>query len=236
VQSAIGPSGNLLPAAARTAAAAAFSRLVTIPAIDRSVATRFKWHCCRLAATRTNHRCTLCRSRTVAGPPLVVLLCLTASLATLWGRITTFLKERLISSGEGEVLPAIAARKLNISGHGSPRGNCTAQYAFVCKYSFEIKKLVPESGFLVYRDCCWTGYWRTCWCHEWALNWGDWGDKRPWLLRGRSISMKFPLTISRSKKDRTFIEHLQYTVVWWGIPMLLLELVGIPWREWSLCC
>jgi hypothetical protein len=48
--------------------------------------------------------------------------------------------------------------------------------------------------------------------------------------------MKFPLTISRSKKDRTFIEHLQYTVVWWGIPMLLLELVGIPWREWSLCC
>src|SRR5208283_5242997 len=118
---------------ARTAAAApaaAFARLVTIPAKDRAVATRFKRHCCRLSATRTNHRCSLCRSRTVAGAPLIVLLCLTAILATLWGRITTFLKERLISSSEGEVLPAIAARKLNISGHGSPRGDCTAQSAF----------------------------------------------------------------------------------------------------------
>jgi hypothetical protein len=145
MQRTIGPSRNLLPGAARTAAATALARLVTIPAVDRSVATRFKWHCCRLAATRTNHRCTLCRSRTVAGPPLVVLLCLTASLATLWGRITTFLKERLISSGEGEVLPAIATRKLNISGHGSPRGNCTAQYAFVCKYILlKLKNLCSE--------------------------------------------------------------------------------------------
>jgi hypothetical protein len=66
----------------------------------------------------------------VAGTPLVVLLCLTATLATLWGRITTFLKERLISSGEGKVLPAIAARKLNISGHGSPRGDCTVHFVF----------------------------------------------------------------------------------------------------------
>src|ERR1039457_6413355 len=111
----IGPLQKLrMAAAARTAAAttaAAFARLVAIPAEHRTIATRFKRHCCRLAATRTNHRCSLCRSRTVAGPPLVVLLCLTAILATLWGRITTFLKERLISSGEGEVLPAIAARK-----------------------------------------------------------------------------------------------------------------------------
>jgi len=122
-----------LPAASAgtsAATAAALARRVAIPAKDRAVATRFKRHCCRLAATGTYHRCTLCRSRTVAGPPLIVLLCLTATLATFWGRITTFLKERLISSGEGEVLPAIAARKLNISGHGSPRGNCTAQCLF----------------------------------------------------------------------------------------------------------
>ncbi len=130
-----------LPAAtARTAAAgstAAFAGLVAVPAEDGTIATRFKRHCCRLAATRTNHRCTLCRSRTVAGPPLIVLLCLTAILATLWGRITTFLKERLISSGEGKVLPAIAARKLNISGHGSPRGDCTGQSVLCAQQLFQ---------------------------------------------------------------------------------------------------
>jgi hypothetical protein len=102
-------------AAARTSAAtttaAAFARLVAIPAKDRAITTRLKRHCCRLAATRTNHRCSLCWSRTVAGAPLIVFLCLTAILATLWGRVTAFLEERLISSGEGKVLPAIAARK-----------------------------------------------------------------------------------------------------------------------------
>ena len=131
---------QLPAAAARIAAAtaaAALASLVAIPAIYRTVATRFKRHCCRLSATRTNHRCSLCRSRTVAGAPLIVLLCLTASLATLWGRVAAFLKERLISSGEGEILPAIAARKLNVSGHGSPRENCTAQCAFLRKVSFE---------------------------------------------------------------------------------------------------
>jgi len=126
-----GPFNNELTAAAAgtstAATAAALAGLVAIPAEDRTITARFKGHSCRLSATRTNHRCSLCRSRTVAGAPLVVLLCHTAILATLWGRVTTFLKERLISSGEGEVLPAIAARKLNISGHGSPRGDCTAQ-------------------------------------------------------------------------------------------------------------
>jgi hypothetical protein len=53
---------------------------------------------------------------------LLVFLCLTARLAALWGRVTTFLKERLISSGEGKVLPAIAARNLHVSGHRSPWG------------------------------------------------------------------------------------------------------------------
>jgi hypothetical protein len=142
-----------LPAATAriTAAAAAFTSLVAIPAIDRTVATRFKRHCCRLSATRTNHRCTLCRSRTIARSPLIVFLCLTAILATLWGRVAAFLKERLISSGEGEILPAIAARKLNISGHGSPLGNCTAQCAILRKVSFELKKLAPGED-----SCVWS--------------------------------------------------------------------------------
>ncbi len=141
-------------AAARTAAAgatatAALARLVAVPAKHRTIATRLKRHCCRLAATRTNHRSSLCRSRTVAGAPLIVLLCLTAILATFWGRITAFLKERLISSGEGEVLPAIAARKLNISGHGSPRGDCTAQPHFCTRgFFFNLKNLRTENGIL----------------------------------------------------------------------------------------
>ena len=117
-------------ASTRATAAAALARLVAIPAENRTIATRLERHCCRLAATRTNHRRRLCRSRTVAGTPLVVLLCHTAILATFWGRIAAFLKERLISSGEGEVLPTIAASKLNISGHGSPRGDCTAPSHF----------------------------------------------------------------------------------------------------------
>jgi hypothetical protein len=68
-----------------------------------------------------------------------VFLCLTASLATLWGRITAFLEERLISSGEGKVLPAIAARKLNISGHGSPRGDCTVQSVIYTQVIFSMQ-------------------------------------------------------------------------------------------------
>jgi hypothetical protein len=103
------------PARASTAgtSAAAFARLVAVATKHRTITARFEGHGCRLAATRTNYRRSLCRSRTIAGTPtpLVVLLCLTASLATFRGRITTFLEERLIRSCEGEVLPAIAARK-----------------------------------------------------------------------------------------------------------------------------
>jgi hypothetical protein len=53
---------------------------------------------------------------------LLVFLCLAARFATLWGRVTTFLKERLISCGEGKILSAIAARNLLVSGHKSPLG------------------------------------------------------------------------------------------------------------------
>jgi hypothetical protein len=59
---------------------------------------------------------------------LIVFLCHTARLATLGSRVTAFLEERLIGSGEGKILPAIAASKLNISGHGSPRADCTAHF------------------------------------------------------------------------------------------------------------
>jgi hypothetical protein len=127
---------------ATTTATAPLTRLIAIPAKHRAIATRFKRYGCGLATSRTNHRSTLRWSRTVTGTPatLIVLLCLTASLAPLWGRITTFLKERLIRRGESKVLPAVTTRKLHISGHGSPRGDCTAQQAVCVKsYSNPIK-------------------------------------------------------------------------------------------------
>ena len=59
------------------------------------------------------------RSGTIPGasPTLFALLCHTARFAALGGRITAFLEERLIRSGERKVLSTVTARKLNISGH-----------------------------------------------------------------------------------------------------------------------
>lgn len=123
-------------ASVRSRSAVSFACLVAIPAINRPVATRFKRHGSGLSATCTNYRSALCRAGTVACAPLVVLLCLSARLATLWGRKTTFLKERLIGSGEGKVTPAVAALKLNISRHGNPRScDCTAHFVFSRKNS-----------------------------------------------------------------------------------------------------
>jgi len=30
----------------------------------------------------------------------------------------------------------------------------------------------------------------------------------------------------------TFAQRLGDLAIWWGIPMVLLELVGVPWRLW----
>jgi hypothetical protein len=77
---------------------------------------------------------------------LLVFLCRAARLATLWGRITTFLKERLISSGEGEILPAIAARNLHISGHRSPWGELYSPIRKISKGFFSKNELSGASG------------------------------------------------------------------------------------------
>ena len=108
-------------------ATAAFTCLVAVTAKYRTIAARFKWNSRWLAAARADHRCSVGWSRTITGasPTLFALLCLTARLAALGGRITAFLKERLIRSGERKILSTITARKLNVSGHGSPRGDCT---------------------------------------------------------------------------------------------------------------
>jgi hypothetical protein len=124
---------NLVTSARASSAAAtataAFTCLVAIAAEDRAIPAGFKRYGSRLPAPGTDHRSPLRRSRTVAATaptPLVVFLCHTARLATLRGRVAALLEERLISSGEGKILSAIAASKLNVAGHGSPRAECTA--------------------------------------------------------------------------------------------------------------
>ncbi len=109
------------------AAAAALTCLVAVTAKYWTIAAWFKWNSRWLAAAGADDRCSMGWSRTITGasPTLFALLCLTARLAALGGRVTAFLKERLIRSGERKVLSTIAARKLNISGHGSPRRDCT---------------------------------------------------------------------------------------------------------------
>lgn len=125
--------------AAAAPAAASFARLIAVAAENRSVAAWLKRYRCGLAAARTDHGCSLRRSRAIAGTPtLIIFLCHTARLAALGRRITTLLKECLIGSGEGKVLPAIAACKLNISGHGvSSWCDCTAALCFSVKDSLE---------------------------------------------------------------------------------------------------
>jgi hypothetical protein len=115
-------------APATCARATTFASLIAIPAEDGTVAARFEGHGGWLTAAGTDHRCTLRRSRTVATATrtLIVLLRHTARLAPFRGRVAALLEKRLISSGEGKVLPTIAASELNIAGHGSPRAECTA--------------------------------------------------------------------------------------------------------------
>jgi hypothetical protein len=105
---------------ASCAGAAPFPRRITVAAKYGSIATRFKRNRCGLATAGADDRCSMGRCRTITGasPTLFALLCLTARLAALGGRITAFLEKRLIRSGERKILSTVTARKLNISGHG----------------------------------------------------------------------------------------------------------------------
>jgi hypothetical protein len=127
----------LLITARARAAAGTFTGLVAVPAKYRSVASWLKRNSRGLSAAGANHRCAMGRCRTIPGasPTLFALLCLTARLAALGGRITAFLKERLIRSGERKILSTITARKLNIAGHGSP---CRRLYIRVAKIYIRI--------------------------------------------------------------------------------------------------
>ena len=110
----------------RAAAVRALARHVAIPAKYRPVAARFERYGCWLTAARTDHWSALARSRTVAGSPLIIFLCHAARLATFRCRVTAFLKERLIGSGEGKFLPTIAALNCISPAMGLLSDHCTA--------------------------------------------------------------------------------------------------------------
>ena len=103
-----GQGGRL---ASASAAASAFARYVAVAAENRTVATRLKGHSGRLSAAGADHGRSLRRSLTIAATSsaLVVFLRLAAGFAAFWGRKAALGKERLIGSGEGKILPTIAA-------------------------------------------------------------------------------------------------------------------------------
>jgi hypothetical protein len=144
-------AGSGLVASRTSAAAAAFACLVAVPAKHRTIAAWFKWNSGGLAAAGADHRCSMGWSRTIPGasPTLFALLCHTARLAAFGGRITAFLEERLIRSGKRKILSTIAARKLNISGHGCPLSMSSSRlYIRVGKFYIRIfpnPKNLPSS-------------------------------------------------------------------------------------------
>src|SRR4051812_8000514 len=110
------PEGSLslITAAAARSCTAAFTCLVAVPAKHWTIAAWFKWNSRWLAAAGANHWCPVGRSLPITGasPTLFALLCHTARLAALGGRITAFLKKCLIRRGERKFLSTITARKL----------------------------------------------------------------------------------------------------------------------------
>jgi len=126
----------VIAAASTTAAAAgtALLRLEAIAAEDRTIASRFKRNRSLLAAARANYRSSRGGARAITTAPaavaataattepaatsgLVGLLGLSAGLAALRRRISTFLEERLVSSSKCKFPSAVATGKLQISSH-----------------------------------------------------------------------------------------------------------------------
>jgi hypothetical protein len=111
-------------------------RLEAIAAEYRTIASGFKRNGSLLAAARTNNRgscggagaiataasavTATTAAKAAASAGLVGLLGLSARLAALRRRISSFLKERLVSSSKCEFPSAVATGKLQISSHGVP--------------------------------------------------------------------------------------------------------------------
>jgi len=131
-------SAAVVAAASTTAAAAGTTllRLEAVAAEHRTIASRFKRNRSLLAAARTNYCGSRCGTSAITAAPaaavaataatteaataasgLVGLLGLSAGLAALRRRISTFLEERLVSSSKSKFPSAVATGKLQISSH-----------------------------------------------------------------------------------------------------------------------
>ena len=126
-------------AAASTSAAATGTTLLRLEAVAaeyRTIASGFKRNSGLLAAARTNYCCSRSCARAITAAPasaitasaattvptaattsLVGFLGLSAGLAALRRRISTFLEERLVSSSKCKFPSAVATGKLQISSH-----------------------------------------------------------------------------------------------------------------------
>ena len=84
----------------------------------------------------------------MAGSPLIGLLCLAARLASLWGRVSAFLKKLLIGSAEGKFLSTVTARNLHISGHRTPCvGLYSPNHVFFARILLEFQKAAQNEAF-----------------------------------------------------------------------------------------
>ena len=41
------------------------------------------------------------------------------------------------------------------------------------------------------------------------------------------------MNISGSKSEKTFVQRFWSTALWWGLPMLCVELIGVPKPLWG---
>jgi len=129
-------SAAVIAAASTTAAAAgtALLRLEAVAAEYRTIASGFKRNRSLLAAARANYRSSRGCARAITTAPaavaataptestaaasgLVGLLGLSAGLAALRRRISSFREERLVSSSKCKFPSAVATGKLQISSH-----------------------------------------------------------------------------------------------------------------------
>jgi hypothetical protein len=113
------PTAAILPSTPAAAPSPLFGPVAAL-AVDRTVPAGFERHCCRLATTGTNHRCS--RAHAAAGavtalvlgmgrsvtPAARTLFSLTARFAAPGRRVAAFLEKLLFTSSEDKFLTAVA--------------------------------------------------------------------------------------------------------------------------------
>lgn len=122
--------------AASAATTGSLTGRVAVTAEHRTIATRLKWNRGGLTAAGADDGCSVGRlaAETAATTTAFVFLGRSARLTALGSREAPFLEKCLIRSGEGEFLPTVAARKLNIACHKAPRMLYRSLYHSFCRF------------------------------------------------------------------------------------------------------